>query len=73
MCEDIRRASEVLQRSFPQKDIQMFGDRLHVLVQGAQRKEKEILASLKKEHVTVRSSRIVPASLEDVFIASLNT
>jgi ABC-2 type transport system ATP-binding protein len=73
VCEDIRRASEVLQRLVPQQDIQMFGDRLHVLVQEAQRKEKEILKSLKKEHIVVRSSRIVPASLEDVFIASLNT
>ena len=72
VCDNVRIASEVLLRSFARKDIQLFGDRLHVLVQDANKKEKEILKTLKKEHIEVRSYRIVPASLEDVFIASMN-
>jgi ATP-dependent helicase/DNAse subunit B len=35
-------------------------------------KENEILRTLKKEQIEVRSYRIIPASLEDVFIASMN-
>jgi ABC-2 type transport system ATP-binding protein len=73
VCNNVRIASEVLLQSFARKDIQLFGDRLHVLVQDAKKKEKEILKALKKGHIEVRSYRIVPASLEDVFIASINT
>ena len=72
MCDNVRAASEVLLRSFVRKDIQLFGDRLHILVQDAKMKENEILRTLKKEQIEVRSYRIIPASLEDVFIASLN-
>jgi ABC-2 type transport system ATP-binding protein len=73
VCDSVRAASEALLRSFPRKDIQVFGDRLHILVQNATKREKDILKILKKEHIEVRSYRIVPASLEDVFIASLHT
>jgi len=72
VCDNVRVASEVLLRSFARKDIQMFGDRLHILVQDAKMKESEVLQTLKKEQIEVRSNRIIPASLEDVFIASLN-
>jgi ABC-2 type transport system ATP-binding protein len=72
VCDNVRAASEVLLRSFQRKDIQLFGDRLHILVQDAKMKENEILLTLKKEQIEVRSCRIIPASLEDVFIARLN-
>jgi ABC-2 type transport system ATP-binding protein len=72
VCDNVRAASEVLLRSFVRKDIQLFGDRLHILVQDAKMKKNEILRTLKKEQIEVRSYRIIPASLEDVFIASLN-
>jgi len=72
VCDNVRIASEVLLRSFARKDIQLFGDRLHVLVQDAKRKEKEILTALENEQIEVRGYRIIPASLEDVFIASLH-
>jgi ABC-2 type transport system ATP-binding protein len=72
VCDDVRFASEALTRVFKRNDIQLFGDRLHVLVQQSKKKEKEILEILKKEHIEVRSCRIVPASLEDVFIAQVS-
>jgi ABC-2 type transport system ATP-binding protein len=72
VCNNVRVASELLMRSFARKDIQMFGDRLHIMVQDAKIKENEILGILKKEQIDVSSYRIIPASLEDVFIASLN-
>ncbi len=73
VCDDVRVASNVLLRSFRRNDIQLFGDRLHVLVQDAKKKQSEILKILQKEHIEVRSHRIIPPSLEDVFIANLNS
>jgi ABC-2 type transport system ATP-binding protein len=73
VCNDVRNASELLLRTFNRNDIQLFGDRLHVLVKDGKKNESEILKTLKNEHIEVRSCRIIPPSLEDVFIASLNS
>jgi ABC-2 type transport system ATP-binding protein len=73
VCNDVHRASEVLLRSFERKDIQLFGDRLHILVPDVKKQESSILHSLKQEKVDVLSYRMIPPSLEDVFIASLNS
>jgi len=72
VCENIRSASDALMPLFKRTDIQLFGDRLHVVVQAAKKREKEILDVLKKEHIEIRSCRIIPASLEDVFIAQVS-
>jgi ABC-2 type transport system ATP-binding protein len=72
VCDNVRAASEVLMHSFPRKDIQLFGDRLHVLIQDAKLKKNDILQKLKEKRIEVRGFRIIPASLEDVFISSLN-
>jgi ABC-2 type transport system ATP-binding protein len=72
VCHNIRIASDVLQRSFARNDIQMFGDRLHILVQDAKKMKNSIIGALKDEKIEVLSYRIVPASLEDVFISSLH-
>ncbi|RPI05852.1 MAG: ABC transporter ATP-binding protein [Ignavibacteriae bacterium] len=71
VCSPVRAASVALLRSFQRKDIQLFGDRLHILTKNAKKEEKEILKVLQKEHIEVQSHRIVPASLEDVFIARI--
>jgi ABC-2 type transport system ATP-binding protein len=71
VCNNVRVASEVLQRTIPRKDIQMFGDRLHILVQDAKKMKSRIVAAVEDEKIEVLSYRVVPASLEDVFIASL--
>lgn len=73
VCDNVRHASEVLFRSFDRNNIQMFGDRLHVVIKDAKKQESEIIRKLRKEHVEVRSFRIIPPSLEDVFIASMNS
>ena len=73
VCDDVHRASEILLRSFERNDIQLFGDRLHVLVQDAKKDENDIRRSLKNEQIEVISYRMIPPSLEDVFIASLNS
>ena len=72
VCDDDRIASNVLLRTFKRNDIQLFGDRLHILVRDVKKQEKEILEILKKERIEVRSFRIIPPSLEDVFIAEVS-
>ncbi len=72
VCDEVRTASEVLQKTFERKNIQLFGDRLHVLVKDAKSNKADILQKLKEKHVEVRSYRVIPASLEDVFISNLN-
>ena len=73
VCSDVRRASEILRISYNQKDIQLFGDRLHLLLQDAKIQEANILRSLKTEKIDVLSFRIIPPSLEDVFISSIES
>jgi ABC-2 type transport system ATP-binding protein len=73
VCTNVRVASEVLQRTIPRKDIQMFGDRLHIVVQDAKKMKSSIVAAVEHEKIDVLSYRVVPASLEDVFIASIHS
>jgi ABC-2 type transport system ATP-binding protein len=72
VCNDVHRAAEILMQSFERNDIQLFGDRLHVLVHNAKKEESGIRRSLMNERIEVLSYRMIPPSLEDVFIASLN-
>jgi ABC-2 type transport system ATP-binding protein len=72
VCDDVHHASEILLRSFERNDIQLFGDRLHILVKDAKKNESDIRRSLKAERIEVLSYRLIPPSLEDVFIASLH-
>jgi ABC-2 type transport system ATP-binding protein len=72
VCDRVRDAREILLQSMEKKDIQMFGDRLHIISAEAKKQESEILKKLKKEKVEVMSTRIIPPSLEDVFIAFMS-
>jgi ABC-2 type transport system ATP-binding protein len=72
VCDDVHRAAEILSRSFERNDIQLFGDRLHILVKDAKKEESDIRRLLKAERIAVLSYRMIPPSLEDVFIASLH-
>lgn len=72
ICDNVRAASDLLSHSFKKADIQLFGDRLHLVLQDAKRKEKDIVKILKDEHIEVQSYRVIPASLEDVFIAQVS-
>jgi hypothetical protein len=51
----------------------MFGDRLHIVVQDAKKMKSSIVAAVEDEKIDVLSYRVVPASLEDVFIASIHS
>jgi hypothetical protein len=51
------------------KEAQPFGDRLNVLVENAKRDVPPILGTMKSEKIEVLSWRVVPPSLENVFIS----
>jgi ABC-2 type transport system ATP-binding protein len=70
---DHRRAPEVLKQIPGVTDVQMFGERAHVLMDRAEASAGELLASrLADAGVTVTGVRPLAASLEDVFIARLH-
>lgn len=73
VCNDVHRASEILMGTFERNEIQLFGDRLHILVQDANKQERAVRRLLKAEHLDILSYRVIQPSLEDVFIASLHS
>jgi len=73
MVGDHRRAPEILKQIPGVADVQMFGERAHVLMEGADENAADVLASrLAQAGVAVTSVRPLAASLEDVFIARLH-
>jgi ABC-2 type transport system ATP-binding protein len=70
---DHRRAPEILKQIPGVTDVQMFGERAHVLMDRADEKAADLLAArLAQAAVAVTSVRPLAASLEDVFIARLH-
>ena len=70
---DHRRAQEILKQIPGVTGVQMFGERAHVLMDRADDKAADLLASrLAQAAVAVTSVRPLTASLEDVFIARLH-
>jgi ABC-2 type transport system ATP-binding protein len=73
IVSDHRRASELLKRVPGVADVQMFGERAHVLMDRTDAAASNHLsAALAAAGLTVTSIRPLPASLEDVFIARLH-
>jgi len=73
IVSDHRRAPDVLKRIPGVTDVQMFGERAHVLTDRDNGAAADRLASsLTQAGLTVASVRPLAASLEDVFIARLH-
>jgi len=73
IVSDHRRAPDILRRIPGVTDVQMFGERAHVLMDRADAAAADLLASpLARAGLTVASVRPLAASLEDVFIARLH-
>lgn len=69
-----RRAAEILRARKGVSEVETFGERLHVTLEGRPdeaRPAETIASALRSEGVEVSSARVVPASLEDIFIARL--
>jgi ABC-2 type transport system ATP-binding protein len=69
VCPEIRRAFKVLRAGAAATEIQMFGDRLNLVVEDAVRDIPRIEALLLREGIEVLDRRTIPPSLENVFIS----
>jgi ABC-2 type transport system ATP-binding protein len=69
VCLEIRRAFAVLKKLAEVREVQLFGDRLNVVVDQPDRDIPLIEAALKGEGIAVVQKRVLPPSLENVFIS----
>lgn len=72
VCSDIRKADKIL-RENTSFEIQTFGDRLNVVADNFEKDFAAIEVILYKNGIEVYDKRIIPASLENVFIHLLKS
>jgi len=69
VCPEIRRAFAVLKERVEARDVQLFGDRLNVVIDEPEKAIPLIEAALDRENIPVLQKRLLPPSLENVFIS----
>jgi ABC-2 type transport system ATP-binding protein len=69
VCPEIRRAFAVLGKLARVREVQLFGDRLNAVVDDPDREIPLIEAALGREGIPILQKRILPPSLENVFIS----
>ncbi len=72
VCSDVRKSFFLVRTLELVKEAQAFGDRLDVLVRRAERDIPVVLSLLKNHGIEVHDWRVVPPSLENVFIALMS-
>jgi len=73
VCGEIRKASRVLKQLPHITEVQTFGDRLNLVVQTADRDFPLIQTQLQREGIDITAWRVIPPSLENVFIALIQS
>ncbi len=73
VCDDVRAALDRLQAVVERDRIQLFGDRLHVLMPRGSGEAESIPSALSAQGIRISTVRRMPPSLEDVFIARVNS
>jgi ABC-2 type transport system ATP-binding protein len=69
VCDNIHPAFTVFKQIKLVKEVQAFGDRLHVVVEKAERDMDVLLQRLKANSITVSGWRVVKPTLENVYIS----
>ena len=72
VCSEIRSSFKLLRQYSPVKEVQAFGDRLNIVVDNAESDVPKVIAYLAVHKITVDDWRIIPPSLENVFISLLS-
>ena len=72
VCSDIRKAASLLKGESAAREVQVFGDRLNIVVDDEEKDTRTIIELLKKNAVEVMDRRVVSPSLENVFISLLS-
>jgi ABC-2 type transport system ATP-binding protein len=73
VCDRVRDAFRLLNSHRAVREIQAFGDRLNVLVDDARKSLPSLESVLSSNGITLLSSRVIPPSLENVFISLLTS
>lgn len=71
VCDRVRDGFNALKNNPVAKEVQAFGDRLNVIVEDAAKNFAAVAAVLASNNITITSWRVVPPSLENVFISLL--
>lgn len=69
VCSDIRKSFSLLKEFALVREVQAFGDRLHVVVERSDRDVQPMLAMLSSNSISVSDWRVVKPTLENVFIS----
>lgn len=64
-----RRTAALLREAFPEARVGLFGDRVHLAVSGEKEVEQQARARIEARGLAVESIRVIPPSLEDVFVS----
>ena len=62
-----RKAYKLVQQNMD-NEVQLFGDRIHIVADSYEQEYQHVANLLKENNVTIESSRSIPPSLENVFI-----
>jgi ABC-2 type transport system ATP-binding protein len=73
VAADIRRAFAVLKKLGGVREIQLFGDRLNVVVDDPDKEIPILEAALGREGISIIQKRVLPPTLENVFISVTET
>lgn len=71
ICDPVREAFHLLRASAHEIEVQLFGDRLHVITPADGATEQRVLSILKSGGITIEGSHEIPPRLENVFITMM--
>jgi ABC-2 type transport system ATP-binding protein len=73
VCDRVREAYNLLKSHAEVKEIQAFGDRLNVIVDSASKTMGDLETMMRSNKIGIASTRVIPPSLENVFISLLTS
>jgi ABC-2 type transport system ATP-binding protein len=73
VCDRVRDAFKILKEHRPVREIQAFGDRLNVILDRGTKSLAQLESVLRANGISIVSTRIIPPSLENVFISLLTS
>ncbi|HLF20809.1 MAG TPA: ABC transporter ATP-binding protein [Bacteroidota bacterium] len=72
ICQNPRGAAEKVRGYIEKKNIQLFGDRLHLLQLKGRGNEEFVKTQLQQQGLSIQSVRRIAPSLEDVFVSAIS-
>ena len=73
VCEKIRQAFRVLKPLAEVLEVQLFGDRLNIVVEDEKKDFPRIRSVLQQQDIEIMAWRVIPPSLENVFISMMTS